>query len=83
MQPSDKVSARITKAELALVRAVRVQARGDPETAAANLEAIMERLQLALDELLPDKPVATGIAAGGGRFTRTRVGVPVMRLPQS
>lgn len=82
---TDRISARISKAELALVRAVRTQARGDPELAAANLEAIMERLQLALDELLPDKPMATGASKDqvvSGRFARTRVGVPIMRMPQ-
>lgn len=76
----DRVSQRIAKAEEALLRAVRTQARGDPEVAAASLEAIMERLQLALSELLPDKPLATHAARDP---TRTRVGVPVMRLPQS
>jgi hypothetical protein len=77
---ADKITQRILNAEEALLRAVRNQARGDPNVAAASLEAIMERLQQALDELLPDKPMVANTARDP---TRTRVGVPVMRLPQS
>lgn len=80
--PTDKLSARLQRTERALLRAVKSQARGNPEVAAANLEAIIERLQLALDELLPDKPMAGSLAPTvEQRHTRTRVGTPMMRLP--
>jgi hypothetical protein len=84
LSPTDKMTARIQRFEKGLLRAITQQARGDPNLAAANLEAIVERLQLALDELLPDKPVAPQPAedqTAGRRFARTRVGVPIMRLP--
>lgn len=78
----DKRLERINRAEQVLLRAIKSQARGDPEIAAANLEAIIERLQIALDELLPDKSLAAPVAAATQtRHARTRVGQPFMRLP--
>lgn len=84
--PESKVAGRILRAEKALLRAVKFQARADPTKAAADLEAIIQRLQLAHGELLPDKPLAPSARPGeqtGRRFARTRVGIPVMKLPSS
>lgn len=82
--PVSKFEARIIRAEKSLLNAVKQQARASPDLAAASLEAVLERLQRALEELEPDKSVVArtpGDQVTAREHTRTRVGVPMMRIP--
>jgi len=81
-EPTDKVQRQITRAEGALLRAVRRQVRDNPDNARHTLERLLAEFQKALDDLEPEveeEPAATmvtrrSIADRGPQ--RTRVGVP-------
>lgn len=81
----DKIGSRVARAEKTLLTALKRMAKEDPDRAAEVMEAITERLQVALSELEPSPQVVAGTPAEAtptGRHARTRVGVPFMRLPQ-
>jgi hypothetical protein len=81
----DKIGERVARAEKTLLTALKRMAKEDPDRAAEAMEAITERLQVALAELGPSEQVVAGTTAATSpapRHTRTRVGVPFMRLPQ-
>lgn len=83
--PADKVAARAQRAEKSLVNAIKLMAKGDPDKATAELEAIVERLQLALTQLGQGPPLVArtpGEAVTAREHARTRVGVPIMRIPR-
>lgn len=82
---TDKLGARVARAEKSLLAALKRMAKEDPDRAAEAMEAITERLQVALSELGPSEQVVAGTQAAAtptGKHARTRVGVPFMRLPQ-
>ena len=80
----DKFGMRIQRAEKSILNAIKQQARASPDAAAANLEALLERLQTALNELAPDKTLVArppGEHITAREHARTRVGVPLMKIP--
>jgi hypothetical protein len=82
---ADKFGLRIQRAEKSILNAIKQQARGDPEKAVATLEALLERLQLALEQLEPDKTLVSrppGEHVTAREHARTRVGEPILRMPR-
>lgn len=81
--PADKVGLRLQRAEKTILNAIKQLARDDPDRAASNLEAIVERLQLAFHQLGTSPPLAPRTPVETAREqARTRVGEPIMRLPR-
>jgi hypothetical protein len=81
---TDKFGQRIARGEKTILNAIKQQARASPDKAVENLEALLERLQRALLELEPDKALVTrppGDHVTARNHARTRVGVPVMKMP--
>lgn len=80
----DKFGMRIARAEKSILNAIKQQARASPDKAAANLEALLERLQRALADLAPDKALVArppGDHITARDHARTRIGVPIMKIP--
>lgn len=63
----------VERSEVAFIKAVQAQARGDPDKARETIERAMEKLQLLLDGLEEEEPETT---IAGRRNIRTRVGQP-------
>jgi hypothetical protein len=71
--PSAGVERTIERAERRIIASITAQARGSPDAARGALEAVIEHLQAALDEL-PEGDQHDDVA-----HVRTRVGVPKFR----
>lgn len=81
----DKVSQRIVRSEGVLLRAVKRQAREDPDTARETLERTIQNLRKVLDSLDDVEPPQDHTNASVDRprqHTRTRVGNVMLNRPQ-
>jgi len=84
-EPTDRTARQLANAQGAILRAVARRARGDPDGARGMLEAVVTKLQAALEAMEEGQPLeeaqaaTTVVAQGRPRDTgpaRTRVGVP-------
>jgi len=86
--PEDRTARQLAAAQGSILRAVARRARGDPDGARGMLEAVVTKLQAALEAMDQGAPMeeaqaATTVVAQGRRQSdrgpaRTRVGVPLL-----